>query len=79
VTLEAAIDERLDAVLSRLREGFGAAWVEPVRTHMDLRAKRRTGRETDYTVTVTCFFETGLRVYVVEGFGTEDWTIKAVT
>jgi hypothetical protein len=79
MSLDAGIDERIDAVLSRLREGVGASWIEPVRTHFDLRAKRRAGRETDYAVTVTCFFETGLRVYVIENFGTTEWVIKAVS
>lgn len=76
--LSAAVEERIDEVLERLRTMFGEAWLDPVRIHLDLRAKRRSG-VTDYAVTVSVQFPTRVTVAIIEGFGegAETWTIRS--
>lgn len=39
----AAIQERIESVLSRLRKAAGPAWVEPVRVRFELTGKYRPG------------------------------------
>lgn len=76
--LSAAIEVRVDEVLKRLRAMVGDAWLDPVRIHLDLRAKRRSG-VTDYAVTVSVQFPTRVTVVIIEGFGegAESWTIRS--
>lgn len=74
--LAEALDARREAILATMRESFGAAWVEPVRVHTDIREKWRPHTGADYAVTVTIHF-TGVRVYVIEDFGTENWRIRS--
>lgn len=76
--MEAGLDELVSLVLARLREGIGNAWQDPVRVHVDVRAKHRPNTGWDWQSTVQVFFPTGLRVVVVESFGTgpESWVIR---
>lgn len=74
--LAEALNARREAVLASLRESFGAAWVEPLRVHTDIREKWRSTTGSDYAVTVTLHFPTGLRVFVIEDWGTENWRIR---
>lgn len=76
--LSAVVEQRIGEVLERLRAMVGDAWLEPVRSHLDLRAKRRSG-VTDYAVTVSVQFPTRVTVVIFEGFGedAETWTIRS--
>lgn len=46
----------IDSVKAELREAAGAAWVEPARVHLDVRAKMR-GDDVFAGYTVTMWFE----------------------
>lgn len=76
--MEAGLNELVALVLSRLREGIGDAWQDPVRVHVDVRSTWRPRTGWDWQSVVQVFFPTGLRVVVVERFGdgTESWVIR---
>lgn len=40
----AAIQERIESVLSRMRVAAGSAWVEPVRVRFEMTGKYRPGK-----------------------------------
>lgn len=77
--MEASLDELVSQVLARLRDGIGDAWQDPVRVHVDVRAKRRTKPGWDWQSVVQVFFPTRVTVVIIEGFGdgAETWTIRS--
>ncbi len=76
--MDAGFDELVSQVLARLRDGIGDAWQDPVRVHVDVRAKHRPKPGWDWQSVVQVFFPTGLHVVVVESFGAgpESWVIR---